>query len=469
MTRIMKDRPVAVRKNWLSLLASIVMVLGLVFPATQSVAQLEYSFRPLAFLGDPAPGGGVFAADFEPFGLNDRSEAVFVADLSPAAGEGIFLARNGQLSQIVRVGQDAPGGGTFASFDLGRSALNANGDVSLAFTLEPFNFPSEPLGINSGVYRFSQNTNTVTPVLVPGVTPAPGGGTFAGTFFNTSINNRGDIVFGGMVPATIGPGAPIGLGIGLFQTDEKDHITKVVGPGDPAPGGHTFDFAYNGWINNGGDIAFGAHVKEDECLDLGQTLPSFIFCAESVYLKDAATGQTKSIAHQGAPAPGGGTYRLAFGPVLNNQGEIAFVGDLTPAPGFGENLAVFLHTRGNTVPVARPGDSMPGGGSLLRASFFALDFHLNNHGEVAFSGVLDTSSDAVNNDTGLYVFSHGSLRLVARTGTVISDVGTIARLGSPNFPLPSSGAANNDRGQVLFHATLTDGKTVLLLATPSKE
>ncbi|HSB79454.1 MAG TPA: choice-of-anchor tandem repeat NxxGxxAF-containing protein, partial [Candidatus Methylomirabilis sp.] len=293
--------------------------------------------------------------------------------------------------------------------------------------------------------------------------------TFAGTFVNTSINNRADIVFTGMVPATIGPGASIGLGMGLFQADKKDHITKVVGPGDPAPGGNTFDYATNGWINNRGDIAFGAHVKEDACLDLGQTLPAFIFCAESVYVKDAATGKTKSIAHQGAPAPGGGIYRLAFGPVLNNQGEIAFIGDLTPAPGFGENLAVFLHKRGNTVPVARPGDSLPGGGNLLRASFFVLDYHLNNRGEVAFSGVLDTSSDNVNNDTGLYVFSHGSLRLVARTGTVIPNVGKIARLGSPNFPLPLSGAANNDRGQVFFHATLTDGKTVLLLATPSND
>lgn len=471
MNRIMKYGVLAVRKNCLGLLALTVIVLGLVFPATGSLAQPDYSLMPLAFLGNQAPGGGVFAGDFEPFGLNDRSEAVFVADLDPAAGEGIFLARKGQLSQIVRVGQDAPGGGTFAFLDLGRPALNTNGDVSFAFALEPFNFPSEPLGINSGVYRFSQNTNTVTPVLVPGVTPVPGGGTFAGTFFNTSINNRGDIVFSGMVPATIGPGAPIGLGMGLFQADKKDQITKVVGPGDPAPGGHTFDYATNGWINTPGDIAFGAHVKEDECLSLGQTLPSFIFCAESVYVKSAATGQIQSIAHQGAPAPGGGTYRLAFGPVLNNQGEIAFIGDLTPAPGFGENLAVFLHTSGSTVPVARPGDPMPGGGNLLRASFFVVDYHMNNHGEVAFSGVLDTPtpSETPGSDTGLYVFSHGSLRLVARTGTVIPDVGKIARLGSPNFPLPLSGAANNDRGQVFFTATLTDGRGVLLLATPSGE
>jgi hypothetical protein len=273
-----------------------------------------------------------------------------------------------------------------------------------------------------------------------------------------------------MVPATIGPGASMGLGIGLFQTDKKGHITKVVRPGDPAPGGHTFDFAWNGWINNGGDIAFGGHVKEDECLDLGQTLPFYIFCAESVYLKNAATGVIQSIAHQGAPAPGGGTYRLAFGPVLNNGGDIAFIGDLTPATDAPlQKLGVFLYTKGKTIPAARPGDPMPGGGNLLRASRYVVDYHLNNRGEVAFSGVLDTPTpvETLESDTGLYVFSLSSLILVARTGTVIPDLGTIARLGPPDSPFPLlSGAANNERGEVLFHATLTNGRAVLLLATP---
>jgi hypothetical protein len=32
--------------------------------------------------------------------------------------------------------------------------------------------------------------------------------------------------------------------------------------------------------------------------------------------------------------------------------------------------------------------------------------------------------------------------------------------------VPNSGANNNDRGQVVFGATLSDGRGVLLLATP---
>ncbi len=62
---------------------------------------------------------------------------------------------------------------------------------------------------------------------------------------------------------------------------------------------------------------------------------------------------------------------------------------------------------------------------------------------------------------------------MARTGTPIPGVGTIARLVmnvpvvSPGDPdAPNSGANNNERGQVVFGATLTDKSGVLLLATP---
>jgi hypothetical protein len=109
---------------------------------------------------------------------------------------------------------------------------------------------------------------------------------------------------------------------------------------------------------------------------------------------------------------------------------------------------------------------------------------VNNVGDVVFNAKLDTDDNGDDlPDTGLYVWSHGSLRLVARTGTVIPGVGTIAHLvmnvlvAIPSTTLfPNSGAHNNDRGQVLFGATLcdigvtpcatSDGRGVLLVATP---
>jgi hypothetical protein len=56
---------------------------------------------------------------------------------------------------------------------------------------------------------------------------------------------------------------------------------------------------------------------------------------------------------------------------------------------------------------------------------------------------------------------------------VIPGVGTVDELSSPQLVVPpppiqatTSGAINNDAGQVLFQASLTDGSGVLLLATP---
>jgi hypothetical protein len=425
----------------------------------------RYSFTPIILLNSAVPGGGSFTSDFEPSGINNRGGVAFTADLTTGV-EGVFVARRGQVSQILRGGDPAPGGGTFGSVELGRLGLNDGGDVAVPFTLEPV---TVPLGLNSGLYRFSHASQTLSAAVVPGVTPAPGGGTFAGVFFNTSINNSGDIVFSGIatgvdIDPTSAPGF-MGMGLSLVLADKHGNLVSVARPGDSAPKGGTFDAASNGWINDGGDIAFGAHLAGEECVDIGSPFA----CGESVYLRKAATGVIESIAHQGDPAPGGGTYRLAFGPVLNSQGDIVFIGDLTPPPANGVTLGVFLVSKGLTTAVARPGDPMPGGGNMVSAGNQDATYGINNVGDVSFAAKLDTDSNGDGiADTGVYVSSRGSVHLVARTGTFIPSLGTIAYLGLAPFcstPCVTGGVINN-RGQVLFFATLSDGTGVLLLATP---
>jgi hypothetical protein len=91
-------------------------------------------FTPVAFLGDPAPGGHTFVNDFEPGGLNSRGDMAFGADIGTVRktlGEGVFLKRNGQITELGRTGGDAPGGGTFAANFLGPVSLNNWGDMVL--------------------------------------------------------------------------------------------------------------------------------------------------------------------------------------------------------------------------------------------------------------------------------------------------------------------------------------------------
>ena len=83
-----------------------------------------------------------------------------------------------------------------------------------------------------------------------------------------------------------------------------------------------------------------------------------------------------------------------------------------------------------TIPVARPGDEMPGGGRFVTAAIITgWQIDVNNAREVVFNASLDTDANGDGfPDTGLYVWSHGRLRLVARTGTEIPGVGMVAHL-----------------------------------------
>jgi hypothetical protein len=322
----------------------------------------------------------------------------------------------------------------------------------------------------------------VTPVVIPYVTPVPGGGTFQGVLFQLTINNRGDVVFPGIVKTPFGVhnvpdnGEPyLGLGIGIFQVDAKGHIAKVVAPGDAAPGGGKFDYANEPWVNDGGDVSFAGHIAgEDSVVEGFPPQAVFISALGGLYVKDGGTGKIRTIVHEGDPAPGGGNFRAAFHAVMNNRGDIAFNGDLTPPPDANQSIGAFVYSSGKITAVARPGDPMPGGGKLVNASIVGGNVHVNNRGDVVFSGVVDTDVDHDgNDDTGLFQWSDGDLSVIARTGTVIPGVGTVFALASVVIVVPpapinttTSGAINNDRGQVLFCATMTNGNVVLLLATP---
>jgi hypothetical protein len=458
--------------------AAALAILGMMASLTRVLAGGPggFGFQRLATLGDPLPGpaGGTFVNDFEPGGISNQGDVAFGADVS-TGGEGIFLRSHGQIRELARSGDAAPGGGTYDFGFLGPVGLNDPGDAVFDFLLSPF---SLPVGTNAGAYRYSHTNGRVTPVVIPYVTPAPGGGTYQGTGFEPSINNRGEIVFVGIIVTDQGVHVPgedyIGLGAGLFRSDTRGRISSVVGPGEVAPGGGTFDYAVDPWLSDSGDVAFLGHIAgEDSVIEGFPPQSEQISALTSLYLKPAG-GPIRSLVHAGDPAPGGGAFRQVFHIAMNNRGEIVFIGDLTPPPGAQESVGVFLYSGGQVVAIARPGDPMPGGGHLLSASLIGGNEHINNRGDVVFSALLDSDLDGDGTlDTGLFQWSHGQLSLIARSGTVIPGVGTIFQLAAtqlifppPPFVTPTSGAISNDRGQVVFQATLTDDSVVLLQATP---
>ena len=455
--------------------------------------QKGFVFTPLVFLGASTPGGEQFLETFDSSRINNRGDVQFSS--LATGGEGReFLLRKGKITELpIRAGAPAPDGAVFGPGSLSPTTLNNWGEAGLVVVLEPFQFPPDgpSFGMNAGVYRFRPNIRKIVSVMTPGVTPAPGGGMFAGAGFGANLNDRGDLVFAGIVPTDKGfplPDDENGLGVGIFKANRKGHLSSLVSPGDQAPGGGLFDFTNGPWINDRGDVAFMGHVAGEECRPATGLPPLevLIACLSNVYVRHGATGKIVAIARAGDPAPGGGTYRQAWSPVINNKGHIAFLGDLTAWPDSRAVMGVFLRSGGKTIRVSGPGDEMPGGGKLVTASnILGWQLHMNNADEIVFNATLDTSTLSTDDgdpipDTGLYVWSHGALRLVARTGTVIPGVGTIAqlvmnvlRIGPPPVFVPNSGAHNNDRGQVVFGARLIEEdeqgepRGVLLVATPS--
>jgi hypothetical protein len=245
----------------------LVIVAVAAVPIIATAQASHYTFTSIANLVD-------YGGYFEPATITNRGEVLFAPALLPPpagpGGEGVLLWRAGVLTTIAAAGQPAPGGGIFG-YTESPVQMNDHGDVAFIMTRDYLNLPP-PTGFNAGVYRYNSRTGIV-PVMLPG-TPAPGGGSFWGSFFVVNINNRGDIYFPGMICTTVTvsfptqscpDGSPGVLTYGAYKADAKGRISPLVVPGDAAPGGSYFDFTHGPATNVKGDVAFTGHVFSDPC------------------------------------------------------------------------------------------------------------------------------------------------------------------------------------------------------------
>src|SRR5260370_38895070 len=95
--------------------------------------------------------------------------------------------------------------------------------------------------------------------------------------------------------------------MGAFTADAQGKIPAVASPGDPAPGGSTFDYAVDPVSNDGGDVAFAGRRVSDPCGPQPAPQATQIGCDTNVYVKRATSGQIETIVQIGDTLPGGGT------------------------------------------------------------------------------------------------------------------------------------------------------------------
>jgi hypothetical protein len=202
------------------------------------------------------------------------------------------------------------------------------------------------------------------------------------------------------------------------------------------------------------------------------------------------------IAARGNPTPAGGTFITLARPQLNSSGQVAFYGGVNNDFGFQEVVFLYDDTAGAALAV--PGGAAPEGGNY--SGFNADSVRLNETGQVVYraeltggfsyrgffrhdgttatavavnfaptpaGGVYDGITDPVLNDSGQVVFrsqllgassSLGMFRYDGPTTTTIALAGAPAPSGG-NYGIFSSDYEMNASGQIVVHATLSDGSS----------
>ena len=258
------------------------------------------------------------------------------------------------------------------------------------------------LGIHAGLLA-----DPVTEVVVKTGDSTPKGDTTFGSvnaFTEPVLNNHGLAAF----RAFLNNGK-----YGLFLGN-GNHLRERVRTGDPAPGGafYTLDAPA---LNDAGQLLFiSKPVANSNLYDLIRSEP-----APDAFSQLLAAGQ---------PAPGGGNVSLANigqAPAFNQSGQAAFVGSI---PNSSINSAIYrTGAAGSLVTIAALNQSVPEGNGQFGAFHAERTTHLvlNESGQVAFGAPLFNTSGGSSDNSGVYRGDGTTLTKIARAGQSVPGGGTL--------------------------------------------
>ena len=426
------------------------VTLAIVFSISNVSAQTAFKFKPVVRTGDnaPVPQQLSFVSSFS---LNSQGQAAFIGD------GGLFLRSGGNNTIVAAFGDIAPGGGSFISVS-SPSISSAGQIVFRGETTSP-----SP----SGLFLFSGGR--VTQLIADSTLAASGDVVFPDT---PSINDVGAVAFVSFI------------GNGLFLSSNAS-ISKLAGPGDPAPGGGTFSRFSSPFINHAGQVVFTAFLSTGsqgiflasggtiaKIIAQGDVFPDggvFFFALGKPSINDAGDVAFSGLAN--GPSTDSGLYLYtgghlsvvvpSFTPIaslggallepqsasINNSGQIAFISQKIGSPGFG--LSVFVFSAGNVTQTMTPGQSSPDGDTFTGA----FSAQINNASQVGFISRLVQHNDA------LFLSSGGATIRVAGQGD------TVAR--QPKFEFPFAFGLSNQEEVLVFDSTFPGG-TGLFSAFPAR-
>lgn len=408
---------------------------------------------PIVLEGESAPdGNGAFSYLDYP-ALNNADQTAFVGLLSDTIGGddysfGLFRSSGtSSPERVVREGDTAPdGNGTFSTF--GFPALNLTGQTAFqGFLSDTIN------GENEGIFR-SDNSSIVQFARVGQLAP-DGNGSFS-RFDHPLLNNAGQVAFrGDLIGTTFGSNDDSGI----FLSNDKGSLVQIAREGSKGPDGNgTFSrFLTHFALNDIGQVAFNSILTDTNGGSDAQVL----------FLSDG-TGGLVRITSEGDPAPdSNGNFSGTAHPVLNNVGQVAFVGKLTGTRGGRNDSGGVFRGDGmnNLVQIARTGQASPDSNGNF---FLFFTPSLNDRGQAAFIGILgNTIADDGSDDLALYFHDdHLGLTQLVRTGdALLGSTITSLIFGSGVTSTSNERSGLNELGQVAYRFFLADGRQGIAIAT----
>lgn len=268
-------------------------------------------------------------------------------------------------------------------------------------------------------------------------------------------------------------------------------FNQIAVTGDLAPGvddGAEFDFfSGNPTLNAAGDVAFEAFLRRGSGPDAGDV--SSGNNRNAIFGPAAGAGTPLSVlAREGQAAPGvddGAEFSFFGSPALNDAGDVAFSAGLRLEDGSGagnvdtgnNRTAILGPDAGGGAPLsvlARAGQTAPGVHDGAEFDLFSGTPTLNAAGDVAFLASLRTVAGDVDdsNDTGLFAFVDGVLKLIVREGDLVDVVPadglaealTVSAINFDNDVFDGS-TGFNDAGTLAFGLAFTNGTSGIFTVT----
>ena len=404
----------------------------------------------LAESGDPEPGSTnqFFIISQDPT-INERGQVAFYSDLRNtsgfAQGFGFFLADGDTNTTIAYTGEAPPDANGYFNTFHEPAALNTSNQIFLANLTSTLGGSSD----NVGIYQLSGGV--LTQLARKGQPATPESGTFQG-LANAAIpvNRSGQTAFTGTTSSNI---------VALFRSTGAT-LTRLAWYNEPSPDGNgTLGNLFTGaTLNNNGQVAFFSTI-------FSSTNSSSFACL----LADGNSLKVLTRSQQASP-DGNGVFLLFPNelPAINDNGQMAFVANLTGTSGGSADNEGLYRTDGNTtVQLVRKGQFVPNGNG--RFLDFGQSYVANNNGgQVAFFADLTGTTGGSSDNAGIFLADGNTVTQLARKGQSAPDTNGVYSTFGLNRP------ALNNKGQVAFRATLTgtsggtaDNQGVFLVDTNS--